>query len=84
LNQILEAHHETILIDIPYQGATIQVQLFQVHPLAEGFHVDTDQHKNVEYQKGLFYRGIVKGNSNSVVSFNFSNRNVTVLFQAIN
>ncbi len=71
LNQILEAHHETILIDIPYQGATIQVQLFQVHPLAEGFHVDTDQHKNVEYQKGLFYRGIVKGNSNSVVSFNF-------------
>jgi len=60
-----------IEVAIPYQGNTISVQLYQVNLFAEGFHIDTDKTKSIAYNKGVYYRGIVKGDSNSLVSFNF-------------
>jgi hypothetical protein len=60
-----------IEVAIPYQGNTIDVQLYQVNLFAEGFHIDTDKTKSIAYNKGVYYRGIVKGDANSIVSFNF-------------
>jgi hypothetical protein len=62
---------EYIEVAIPYQGKTIETQLYRVNIFAEGFHVDTDKGRAISYDKGVYYRGIVKGDSNSVVSFNF-------------
>ena len=58
---------------VPYQGTNIAVQLYQVNLFAEGFHVDTDKASGIPYQKGVYYRGIVKGDSNSVAAFSFFN-----------
>jgi hypothetical protein len=60
-----------IEVEIPYQGAIISTQLYSVDLFAEGFHIDTDKAKSIAYEKGVYYRGIVKGDSNSLVSFNF-------------
>lgn len=60
-----------IEVGIPYQGAIISTQLYRVDLFAEGFHIDTDKAKSIAYEKGVYYRGIVKGDSNSLVSFNF-------------
>lgn len=62
---------EFIKIIIPYQSDNIEVLLYKVTPFAEGFHVDTDKAKSVSYDKGMYYRGIVKDDPNSIVSFNF-------------
>ncbi|WP_395077439.1 M12 family metallo-peptidase [Flavobacterium sp.] len=71
VNKIITNKYHNIEIEIPYQGKTINVQLYQVDIYAEGFHVDTDKEKNINYQKGIHYRGIVKGDEKSVASFSF-------------
>jgi hypothetical protein len=38
--------------------------------MAQGFHVDTDKQKNVAHSIA-YYRGIVKGNYNSVAAISF-------------
>ena len=71
VNAIFANKEQYIEIAIPYQGNTIEVQLYRVNLFAEGFHVDTDKAKSIVYEKGVYYRGIVKGDANSLVSFNF-------------
>ncbi len=62
---------EFIQVQIPYQNENIELLLYKETVFAEGFHVDTDKAKSVVYEPGIYYRGIVKDDSNSVVSFNF-------------
>lgn len=71
INTILLNKYEYLEIEIPYQNQIITVQLYKVSPFAEGFHVDTDKKSNLNYEKGSYYRGIIKGDSSSIVSFNF-------------
>jgi hypothetical protein len=73
INEIFANQYETIELQIPYQDHIISVLLYKVNPFAEGFHVDTDKGKNIIYQKGVYYRGIIKGETKSVSSFNFFN-----------
>lgn len=73
VNEIVSNQYNTIELEIPYQNQTISVLLYQVNPFVEGFHVDTDKAKNISYQKGVYYRGIIKGETNSLSSFNFFN-----------
>jgi len=68
---IVEQKKEYIELTIPHQNSELVVQLYQVNPIAEGFHLDTDVQKNTAYNPGVYYRGILKNNPNSVVSFNF-------------
>ncbi len=69
--------NQYIEVGIPYNGTTIQVQLYQVTIFAEGFHVDTDKAQSIAYEKGVYYRGIIKGDLNSVVAFNFFNNELS-------
>lgn len=73
INAIVTNQYETIELEIPYQNKNLAVLLYKVNPFVEGFHVDTDKTKNISYQKGVYYRGIIKGEINSVSSFNFFN-----------
>lgn len=73
INEIVSNKYGTIELEIPYQNEIISVLLYNVNPFAEGFHVDTDKAKNFNYQKGVYYRGIIKGDTKSVSSFNFFN-----------
>ena len=71
LAAIMVQKKEFIELAIPYQNETITVQLYKVNPLAEGFHLDSDTQKYIAYTPGLYYRGAIKNNPNSLVSFNF-------------
>jgi Metallo-peptidase family M12/Secretion system C-terminal sorting domain/CUB domain len=73
VNEIVANQYDYIALEIPYQNQTISVLLYKANPFAEGFHVDTDKSKNISYQKGVYYRGIINGEVNSVSSFNFFN-----------
>jgi hypothetical protein len=71
IGEIAANQYDFLEVEIPYLGATITTQLFKVDIFAEGFHIDTDKAKSISYEKGVYYRGIIKGDSNSLVSFNF-------------
>lgn len=73
VSDLVAQKHNTIEVEIPYKGQTILVQLYKVDIFAEDFHLDTDRARNISYNPGVYYRGIVKGNPNSLVSFNFFN-----------
>ena len=73
INEIVTNQYENLTLEIPYQNQIISVLLYKVNPFAEGFHVDTDKGKYIPYQKGVYYRGIIDGETNSVSSFNFFN-----------
>ena len=73
LNQFFVAKDKFIELDIPYQNQVISVLLYKVNPFTEDFQIDTDKSKNIAYQKGVHYRGIIKNDMNSVSSFNFFN-----------
>ena len=71
IGEIAQNQYDFLEVEIPYLGATITTQLFKVDLFAEGFHIDTDKTASIDYEKGTHYRGIVKGDPNSLVSFNF-------------
>ncbi|MFZ4678534.1 MAG: M12 family metallo-peptidase [Flavobacterium sp.] len=73
INEIFANQFETIELQIPYQDHFISLLLYKVNPFAEGFHVDTNKRKDIAYQKGVYYRGIIKGETHSVSAFNFFN-----------
>lgn len=73
VNDIYTNKYENIELTIPYNGTDVSIQLYKVTIFSEGFHVDSDKQKNIPYQKGVFYRGIIKGDYTSVASFNFFN-----------
>ena len=73
INEIVTNKYDNLTLEIPYQNETISLHLYRVNPFLEGFHVDTDKGKNISYEKGVYYRGIINGKPNSVASFNFFN-----------
>jgi len=68
---IADNKHPFIELSIPYNGQNIAVLLYRTEVAAQGFHIDTDKQKNVPYNPGAYYRGIIKGNYNSVAAFSF-------------
>ncbi len=71
VNTIVQNKYENLEIEFPYLTEKIVVQVYKVSLFAEGFHIDTDKATNIAYTPGVYYRGIVKGDLNSTVSFNF-------------
>ena len=70
-NEIVANKYQNIALEIPFNGTIITVQLYKENPFSEGFHIDTDKAKNINYEEGVFYRGIIQNEPNSLVSFNF-------------
>lgn len=71
LNQIATGEIEFLELKIPYQNQEIALQLYRVNPFSDHFSVDTNKNQNIPYQKGVYYRGIIKGNPESISSFSF-------------
>jgi Metallo-peptidase family M12/Secretion system C-terminal sorting domain/CUB domain/Fibronectin type III domain len=63
--------YAAIELSVPYNGSTITMQLYRTELAAEGFHIDTDKGSNINYTPGAYYRGIIKGDPNSIASFSF-------------
>ncbi len=71
VNNILDNKYDFLELEIPYNNQIIEIQMYKVDIYATDFHADTDKSVNVKYEKGLHYRGVIKGDLNSLVSFNF-------------
>lgn len=75
LTKDIQLHkYPAIELSVPYNGSVVTLQLYRTEVLAEGFHVDTDKQKNIDFTAGAYYRGMVKGDPNSIASFSFFGR----------
>ena len=82
INQIASGKSEFLELEIPYQNQNIKILLYRVNPFSNDFKIDTDKRRNIAYQKGVYYRGIIKGNYNSVSAFNFFNGEFNGIFSS--
>lgn len=71
LNAIISQKPEYLKFSIFYNKKTVDIILYKVKIEADDFRLDTDKQRNVSVEKGVHYRGIINGNTNSIVSFNF-------------
>jgi len=82
VNDIVAHRYQTLQVEVPYLGQSILVDLYQSDPFQANFHIDTDKQTDVAYQKGVYYRGIVHGDVNSVASFSFFQNEATGIVSA--
>jgi hypothetical protein len=82
LNAIVASKYQTIELEIPYLGENILIELYKADPFNQNFHLDTDKTKNIAYERGVYYRGIVKGDVTSLVSFSFFNNEFSGIISA--
>lgn len=73
VNEIFINKYDNIELEIPYNNQVLTVTLYKVIIFSDGFHLDSDKQKNIPYQKGVYYRGILKNDYTSVASFSFFN-----------
>lgn len=82
INQIASGQFEFLELEIPYLNQNVKIQLYRVDIFSEDFKIDTDKNKNIAYQKGIYYRGIIKDNMHSVAAFNFFNGEFNGIFSS--
>lgn len=82
INELMVSKQDYIALQIPYNNQTQTLLLYRVNPFAEGFHVDTNREKNISFDQGVFYRGMIEGNPNSVASFNFFDNECNGIFSS--
>jgi hypothetical protein len=82
VNDIALSPLDFVELEIPYQNQNYKILLYRVNPFANGFAVDTDRARNIAYQKGAYYRGIIKGNPTSVSAFSFFNGEFNGIFSS--
>lgn len=71
VRDIAAKKYEAIELTLPYNNSTVTLQLYRVEVVAKGFHIDTNKDNDIAYTQGAYYRGVVKGDSKSIASFNF-------------
>lgn len=73
LQNMMRENESTLSVSIPYENTELVVDLVQVPNLTEDFVVRTSISKGlpVTYDKGHYYRGIVRGDDESIVAISF-------------
>ncbi len=74
LTALRSANLQSMKLEIPYKNnQTLQVELIRADPLSDDFTVITDQSNGraVSYTAGQYFRGILKGDDQSIAAFSF-------------
>lgn len=73
---LLYKRPNTISLSIPHQNSVVEVKLFKSQVLTDDFTAKNNKEEAIKYTAGVYYRGIVENNSNTLVAFSFFEDNV--------
>lgn len=76
LSAIISSKPEAMEMSFPFENRELIVQMVKVDLYANDFKASTNKGAVTNYKKGVFYRGIVKGDDTSVVAFSFFDNDV--------
>ena len=73
LSQIFSQKEGALKLNIPFENTMISVLLLKTEVLADGFQTFSSENseKPVSYTPGVYYRGIIEGDLNSLVAISF-------------
>src|SRR6218665_2218007 len=84
LSNILSKRPEAMEFTFPFEDRELIVEMVKVDIYSPEFRVETNKKKVTDYKKGVFYRGIIKGDNKSVVAFSFFDNDVVGVASAPN
>ena len=76
LFSIVQQSPSAVTLNIPFNNRNIAIELVSVNIFTPDFTVRTSATKSEPYTPGKYYRGIIKGNPNSMAVFSFFNNEV--------
>lgn len=76
LSQIISQKPQALELTYPFENGEMTVELVKVDIFSNGFNVETDKGKVTDYSPGVYYRGIIKNDVNSIVAFSFFENDV--------
>lgn len=68
LSRLLAEAPTTLALRLPTAQGPLELELYQINPLAEGFSVVTSGGESLAQTPGVHYRGIIKGDDQSLVA----------------
>lgn len=71
LTQLISEKPASIEVSFPYKNDEITVKLYRKKIFSEGFAAHNEQKEELNYNPGLYYRGIVADAPSSIVAFSF-------------
>ncbi|MFN0274381.1 MAG: GEVED domain-containing protein [Chitinophagales bacterium] len=77
VQQLYNERSAAISLSVPYHnGSTLLLELIQVDIFAEGFKVTNSANETENYNTGVYYRGIIQGDENSLVAVSIFEDNI--------
>lgn len=76
LTLLVQAGHPYIRLSVPFNGSQLDLLLNRVHVLSQDFEARLSSGGAASYQPGVYYRGIIEGDSTSLVGISFFNDKV--------
>lgn len=76
LESLYNEKKDAIALSIPYRDEVLELELIQVHILSAGFKVTSALGGDEPYTPGLYYRGIIKDDPNSIVAISIFNNEI--------
>lgn len=72
LKKLIIEQPDFIEFSFPFEGSgTVTVELYRYQPFTADFRITLDSKDVLPYTSGLYYRGIIKGNNQSIAAFSF-------------
>lgn len=84
LRNLVSEKPEALEMDFPFEDRQLTVEMVRVDIYSPEFKAETNKRQITNYKKGVFYRGIIKGDNTSVVAFSFFDNDVVGIASANN
>ncbi|MCC6866122.1 MAG: zinc-dependent metalloprotease [Ignavibacteria bacterium] len=80
LRSLMNAKHQNINLNIPLNNGNIELELVQVNFIPDDFKILTSDGRTENYNRGLYYQGIIKDNNNSMAAISiFDNEIIGII-----
>ncbi|MCC7246942.1 MAG: fibronectin type III domain-containing protein, partial [Saprospiraceae bacterium] len=76
LSDIMSRRPDYVTLEIPYKGETMRIDLYQHNILGNQFAVLTGDNERQFYSPGLYYRGVLADDPNTICSFSFFEKEI--------
>lgn len=76
LVELADCGPKLVRLNVPFKDRMITVELYREKIMTPGFHAEDEKNNTIHYNPGKYYRGIVQGDYNSLVSFSFFKNNI--------
>lgn len=81
---LVKERPEALEMTFPFEERQLTVEMVKVDIYSPDFKAETNKRQITNYKKGVFYRGIIKGDYTSVVAFSFFDNDVVGVASANN